>query len=182
MLVTGPKEARIAIIVLYVKEYEVFYFDLNGLISGLNTTPVHITYPSQTYEFDYMVSLDGFNHRYFMVQQSNYLSFFDSDLKKIKNPEDSPQPQVPFMSLAYAKLPSLTYITSVELKQPTPELSQGTYTTLAISDYRSDLISILRLFANNDDPEKRLRHEWSKHIRLSFQINYNIQEVPGFRN
>jgi hypothetical protein len=57
MLVTGPKEARIAIIVLYVKEYEVFYFDLNGLISGLNTTPVHITYPSQTYEFDYMVSL-----------------------------------------------------------------------------------------------------------------------------
>ena len=57
MLITGPKEARIAIIVLYVKEYEVFYFDLNGLISGLNTTPVHITYPSQTYEFDYMVSL-----------------------------------------------------------------------------------------------------------------------------
>ena len=90
MLVTGPREARIAIVVLYVKEYEVFYFEINGLITGLNTSPVHITYPSQTYEFDYMVSLQGFNHRYFLVQQSNYLSFFDSDLKKIKNPEDSP--------------------------------------------------------------------------------------------
>ena len=43
MLVTGPREARIAIVVLYVKEYEMFYFEINGLISGLNTSPVHIT-------------------------------------------------------------------------------------------------------------------------------------------
>ena len=182
MLVTGRDGEKTIIVILLIKEYEVFYFDLQGLITGVNKIPLQVTYSYQTYEFDYMISLKGMDHRFFMVQQSNYLSFFESNFIFKRQTESEIYPQVPVMSVPYSNLPTLAYITAVELNQPCPEMSKGTYTTLAISEYRSNKIQILKIFDNTEDPEKKLRHEWCKTIHLTFQINYNIQEVPGFPN
>jgi hypothetical protein len=69
MMITGC-HSQILIVILWIEDYHFFYFDVQALrrnTADALQNPVHVVYPSKTYEFDYFFSLEGFNHRYFLV-------------------------------------------------------------------------------------------------------------------
>jgi hypothetical protein len=67
IILTGPDHQKVLLIILLAKDYELCFFDLKQLIIGENTHPIKVTYPYSTYEFDYVISLNGLNHRYYLV-------------------------------------------------------------------------------------------------------------------
>ncbi len=76
------------------------------------------------------------------------------------------------MSVHYIKYLSFAYISAVELVQPCPELSQHTYTTIAISEYKSNVITISRvkeeLSYDSGAVGRKLSYHELKRIRVPF--------------
>lgn len=76
------------LVVIWAKDFEFYYFDISSLKEeGCSSDtmrslrhPVHVVYSAKEYEFDYFFSLEGFNHKYFLVQQANYICFYRSQI------------------------------------------------------------------------------------------------------
>jgi hypothetical protein len=73
---------------------------------------------------------------------------------------------------------------AIELSQKCNEKSPGTYSTIAISEYKSSKISIIRVYEElvGGDQGTQLRYEYLKEIKLTFHINYGLQAVPSDPN
>jgi hypothetical protein len=73
-MITGSAESMFLLyVVLNKKLYYFYYIDLDPIL-GKNSAslvsdlkPVTVTYPEDKHEFDYFLSLEGFQHRYYLT-------------------------------------------------------------------------------------------------------------------
>ena len=73
------------------------------------------------------------------------------------------------MSISYTKYLDYAYVSAVELDLRKPEQnSPGTSTTIALSEYRSNIVSLLSIFETYERPDRKLGFNWLKQIKLGF--------------
>lgn len=83
---------------------------------------------------------------------------------------------MPALIIPYQRKLSFAYILAAELNQVLRDQNPHTYTTIAISEYKSHIVTIIRVLELVDYVEKSstLRYENLKKITLGFYVNYSM--------